>query len=459
VSGLLSNLISNPRGIAATLGAPASLAGLPVRVAELVKAQDLASERLIIRVQLALALALSMLYVLAPRPADAPMHLLAAVPLALMCYLAFVGIRFALSLRGPLPGWFIIPSIVADMGLLIGLIWAFHLEYGQPAGFSFKVPTFAYLFVFIALRALRFDHRYVLAAGLAAALGWLALLVAAVMSDPNAVTHNFVEYVAGTGILVGAEIDKIIAILIVTAVLTLGAMRAQRTLIAAVREEAAVKEIRRFLSKGVADQISRAETLIEAGHAVERDAAIMMLDIRGFTPFAMRVPPADVVKMLTSFHARIVPIVRGNGGVIDKFLGDGVMATFGAVEPSPEAAANALRALDLILEEAAAWQASLKDLGLEEALHVNAAVAAGPVVFATLGDGDRLEYTVIGEAVNLAAKLEKHNKAEKSRAVFPAATFLLAMRQGYQPAAAPVPRRDATVLGVSQPIDLYAWLT
>ena len=105
MSGLLSNLISNPRGIAATLGAPASLASLPVRVSELVKAQDLASERLIIRVQLVLALALSVLYVLAPRPTDAPMHLLAAVPVALMCYLAFVGIRFALSLRGPLPGW------------------------------------------------------------------------------------------------------------------------------------------------------------------------------------------------------------------------------------------------------------------------------------------------------------------------------------------------------------------
>ncbi|HKZ96116.1 MAG TPA: adenylate/guanylate cyclase domain-containing protein, partial [Hyphomicrobiaceae bacterium] len=254
----------------------------------------------------------------------------------------------------------------------------------------------------------------------------------------------------------GAEIDKVIAILIVTAVLTLGAMRAQRTLIAAVREEAAVKEIRRFLSKGVADQISRSESLIEAGQAAEREAAIMMLDIRGFTPFAMRVAPAEVVKMLTSFHARIVPIVRGNGGVIDKFLGDGVMATFGAVEASQTAAADALRALEAVLVEAAAWQGSLASLGVKEALTVNAAVAAGPVVFATLGDGDRLEYTVIGEAVNLAAKLEKHNKVEKSRALVSAATLALAMSQGYRPAVAFDARRGAAVAGVSVPIDLYA---
>ncbi|HKZ97920.1 MAG TPA: adenylate/guanylate cyclase domain-containing protein, partial [Hyphomicrobiaceae bacterium] len=232
------------------LGTPAALASLPARIAELVRAQDLTSERLIIRVQFALAATLAVLYVLAPRPADAPMRLFAPVPVALLAYVFFTSVRFALSRRGPLPGWFIIPSIATDMGLLIGLIWAFHLEYGQPPAFSFKVPTFAYLFVFIALRALRFDHRFVLAAGLSAAFGWIALLVLGVIvSGPDAITHSFVSYVAGDKILVGAEIDKVIAILIVTAVLTLGAMRAQRTLIAAVREEAAVKEIRRFLSK------------------------------------------------------------------------------------------------------------------------------------------------------------------------------------------------------------------
>jgi adenylate cyclase len=184
----------------------------------------------------------------------------------------------------------------------------------------------------------------------------------------------------------------------------------------------------------------------------------MMLDIRGFTPFAMRVPPAEVVRMLTSFHSRIVPIVRGNGGVIDKFLGDGVMATFGAVEPSSTAAANALTALDLILEEAAAWQTSLEGLGCHAALRVNAAVAAGPVVFATLGDGDRLEYTVIGDAVNLAAKLEKHNKVEKSQALVSAGAYLLAVRQGYQPRREPLRVRAARVAGVAEPIDLYARL-
>jgi adenylate cyclase len=223
-------------------------------------------------------------------------------------------------------------------------------------------------------------------------------------------------------------------------------------LITAVREEAAGRELRRFLSEGVAEAIADSETLIEAGHAVERDAAILMLDIRGFTRFSMTVPPKVVVQLLTSLHMRIIPIVRAHGGVVDKFLGDGVMATFGAVMPSRTAAADALRALDAIMEEAASWRQALPAVGVAVPLEVNGAVSAGPVVFATLGGGDRLEYTVIGEAVNLAAKLEKHNKAASTRALTSAATYELAVAQGY---ATQCERRPgSSVAGASDAIDL-----
>ena len=101
--------------------------------------------------------------------------------------------------------------------------------------------------------------------------------------------------------------------------------------------------------------------------------------------------------MLTSFHARVVPLIRMNNGVVDKFLGDGVMATFGAVSVSASPEADALRALEAILQEAATWKQDLGERGIET-LDVNGAVAGGMVVFATLGSENRLEYTVIGEA-------------------------------------------------------------
>jgi adenylate cyclase len=414
-------------------GDPA-IAALPERVQKIIADEDRASERLIGYVQLAISALLWTLYLIAPRPADAAHAMFSPVPFALSAFTLFSMFRLWLILRQKVPDWFVGLSISADVGLVLGLIWSFHLQYGHSAGFALKAPTFVYLFVLIVLRALRFDPRYVLAAGLAAALGWAGLTALAVASSgTDHITRSFTEYLLSDRILIGAEFEKIFAIGLVTTLLAIGAKRAQRTLIASLREQAALSEVRRFLSKGVADQIAASDRLIEAGQAVERDAAILMLDIRGFTALSMRMPPAGVVRILTSLHARIIPVVRAHGGVIDKFLGDGVMATFGAADVSGTPAADALRALEQILVGAELWQADLPALGVSEPLHVNAAVASGRVVFATLGDGDRLEYTVIGDAVNLAAKLEKHNKVEHSIALVPAATVTVAKAQGYRP--------------------------
>ena len=428
---------------------------LPKRVAAIISAQEIGSERLIGWVQLAIAILFAGLYVIAPRPADAPMAALAPVPIAIGVYAGFTFVRLRYAYSRALPGWLLGLSILADTGLLLGLIWSFHLQYAQTPAFSLKVPTFIYMIVFIALRALRFDYRYVLTAGLAASVGWTWLVIAAVRRSPEGtVTRNFADYIAGDRILIGAEFDKIIAILMATAILALAVQRARAVLIIAVREEAAGREIRRFLSGGVADAIATSETLIEAGHAVERDAAVVMLDIRGFTAFSTTVEPAVVVAMLTRFHARIVPLILANGGVVDKFLGDGVMATFGAVRPSKTAAADALRALEAVMIEAAHLRASLADQGAGARLEINGAAAAGRVVFAAIGFDNRLEYTVIGDAANLAAKLEKHNKAEKTRALVAVATFDLAVTQGYRPLTVPERRANVTIAGTSGSMDI-----
>lgn len=428
---------------------------IPERVRALIVRQEIESERLISWVQLAVVLIFGTLFAIAPRPADAGMPMYEPVPIALGLYALFTLGRLWLAYRGHVPGPVLILSILADIALLLGLIWSFHIQYGQAAAFSLKIPTFIYIFVFVVLRALRFDPRYVLTAGLFAAAGWGVLLVATVRaSAPEAVTRNFVTYLTSNSILFGAEFDKIVTILLVSGILTVAVWRARRILFTAVREETAGREVRRFLSKGVAEAIASADELIEPGAAAERHAAIVMLDIRGFTRFSTTVPPKQVVELLTSFHARVVPIVQGHGGVIDKFLGDGVMATFGAVRASETAVADALRALDLIMVEAAHWTEALTAAGITEPLNVNAAIAAGSVVFATLGSAERLEYTVIGEAVNLAAKLEKHNKAAATRALTDRATWESALAQGYQPTAPPRMLPQSLVAGVVERLDL-----
>lgn len=431
---------------------------LPPRVTALVRQRDRSSEKLVCAVQFILAATLATLYGLARRPVDVGMAAFAAVPVALATYMSLVAIRAWIVSRRQLPPAGVALSIVADVTLLIGLIWSIHWTYSQPPAFSLKAPTFVYIFVFIAVRALRFDYRYVLAAGLAAALGWLVMLLAAIANSPSGViTRGFSDYILSNHILIGAEFDKIFAILCVTAILALAAWRAEQTLADAVRVEVANKEIGRFLSFGVAEQIANAETEVTAGQAHDRDAAIMFLDIRGFTSLAMRIPAGDLVALLTDFHRRVVPVVRRHGGVIDKFLGDGVMITFGAAARSRRPAAQALCALEELLNVFKTWQADMLAAGFESPLDVNAAVAAGRVVFAALGDGNRLEYTVIGEAVNLSAKLEKHNKSEGTLALAPLATFELAQAQGFVPRCEPVILPSVSVMGVKQKLDLVCW--
>ncbi len=429
---------------------------LPARVRRIVSEQDQKSERLLGLVQLSLGLLFALIYTLAPRPLDAD-DMFAPVPIALAAFISFSIVRLWFITQTAVRGWFVFLSIVVDTSLLLALIWSFHIQYGQPAAFSLKVPTVLYLFVFIALRSLRFDPRYVLAAGGAAAAGWAVIFFLALgTSEPGTVTRNYVDYISSNRILIGAEVDKIFVILLVTGLLAYGGRRAQMTLVKAVKEEAAGKEVKRFLSEGVAEAISQADALVEAGRAAERKAAILVLDIRGFTRFSTNASPQGIVDMLTGFHARIVPVIRCNNGVVDKFLGDGVMATFGAVSPSRCPELDSLRALDAILLEAAQWKRDLATRGIET-LDVNGAVTSGMVVFATLGSESRLEYTVIGKAVNLAAKLEKHNKVAGSTALVPAETLARAVSQGYRPPAQLTLRKSDSVGGVSGTIDLYAF--
>lgn len=442
---------------------PAEHRSLPERVSCLIREKEAESERLIGWMQLAIAGLWAGLFVLSPRPADAPaIMLLEPVPIALGAYILFTAGRLALAYTTRLPPALIAVSIFADVGILLWLVWSFHGQYGQPAAFSLKVPTFSYIFVFIGLRALRFDYRLVLASGGAAAAGWVGLSALVVeRSAPDAITRSFVDYMNGNRILLGAEFDKVLTILMVTCILALAVRRARAMLVTAVRQQVAAQDMRRFLADGVADAITGADRAIEAGEARERMAAILMLDIRGFTKFSKTVSPRDVVAMLTSLHRRLIPIIEGHGGVVDKFLGDGAMITFGAVEPSPSSAADALRALDDILAESEAWQKDLeRSDGQGSMLQMNAAVTMGPVVFATLGSAERLEYTVIGEAVNLAAKLEKHNKVFGSRAVIPAETLTEARKQGYEPPAPEVMTRRtqmaASVSGVGDALDLVS---
>lgn len=430
--------------------------GMPERVREAIRRQQIESQRLISVLQLGVVLFFMFLAAIQPEQPAAlrTPGAIDPIPVVLGGYALFTLVRLYLSWRERLVPWVIYLSIVLDMAILLALIWSFHLKYGQPPSFYLKVPTMIYVFIFIGLRVLSFRARYVAAAGLTAAAGWAALAAYAVFASGGRemVTRDYVEYMTSNSILIGAEADKIIAILVVTAILAVAMNRARRLVVRSAAEGAAARDLARFFSPEVARQITASEQIVEAGSGEAREAAIVFCDIRGFTRFSHTVSPAEVIAMLTEYQQALVPAILGHGGTIDKFMGDGIMATFGAVRPSGTAAADALRAVDAVMEAAAAWNRYRAAEG-RPAHRVNAAAAFGPIVFGAVGDVDRLEYTVIGDPVNQAAKLEKANRAEAVDALTDRGTYEAALRQGYE--SGPVEHRAGSRLeGFDDPVDL-----
>ncbi|MBI3507552.1 MAG: response regulator [Proteobacteria bacterium] len=136
-----------------------------------------------------------------------------------------------------------------------------------------------------------------------------------------------------------------------------------------------------------------------------RTLSVFFADIRGFTPFAHRHPPEKVVEALNDIFERVVAAIQAEGGMLNKFVGDGMLALFGAPLPKEDHALLAARAALEAVCGVEALAGVRRAQGLES-LHIGVGIATGEVVAGCVGTGERMEYTVIGHAVNLAARLE-----------------------------------------------------
>jgi adenylate cyclase len=428
-------------------------ARLPERVQATIKQEQDQTEILVSVLQLLAIAGFAALYVLTPKAFDPQAVPFEPVPVTLTVYAGFILLRLWLAWRRRLAAWFLALSVVVDITVLMVTIWSFHLQYQEPAPIYLKAPTMLYAFILIALRALRFEPWLVLLAGTTAAAGWLVLVGYAVMAEGGAqITHDFATYAMSYHVLLGAEVDKVVSLIMVTLILTVGLVRARKLLFQAVSDQVAATELSRFFAPEVAGRIRDSDIALEPGQAELRRAAILMVDLRGFTPLTHEIAPGEVMALLSEYQSRVVAAVTKHGGSIDKFMGDGILASFGATRPSPRFAADALRALDALLASTAAWVEERRARGLP----APEAGAAGPVMFGTIGDESRLEYTVIGEPVNLAAKLEKHTKVEGVRALCAAETYRLARSQGYEPPTPHRPLARRHVAGLEEPVDLMA---
>jgi adenylate cyclase len=177
-----------------------------------------------------------------------------------------------------------------------------------------------------------------------------------------------------------------------------------------LREKEMIKRaFTRYVAREVVEEILKdPERLALTGE--RRQVTVLFCDLRGFTPLSERLNPEQVVSLLNEFYTLAIETVFQHDGTLDKFMGDAVMAVFGAPIPHHDHALRAVKTALTLRDRFEAFNAHRAQRGLET-IGAGIGVSVGEVVAGTVGTEDRMEYTVIGDSVNLAARLESNAKA------------------------------------------------
>lgn len=162
------------------------------------------------------------------------------------------------------------------------------------------------------------------------------------------------------------------------------------------------RSFERYLAPHVVSGLMRDPEAVELG-GTRQTATMLFADIRGFTELSARLMPEEVVELLNRYLAPVVNVVFANLGLLDKFYGDGIMAVFGAPRPAEDDAQRAALTARQIVEQVRLLNAQP---GVTRPLAVSIGLATGDIVAGHIGSERRLEYTVIGDAVNMASRLQ-----------------------------------------------------
>ncbi|QAU44605.1 adenylate/guanylate cyclase domain-containing protein [Bradyrhizobium guangzhouense] len=283
-----------------------------------------------------------------------------------------------------------------------------------PVAMQYHFGNFIYFFVLLAGATLAYSWRTVIAVGTWTAALW-AIGVAWVWWQPDrdpALTariaeavgsdHRLLALISPTAIGFGLRIQEIVVFLIVAVTLALAVRRSNDLLIRHAAVERERGNLARYFSPNVVTELSKHDEPLKQVRT--QDIAVLFVDIVGFTAFADVRSPDEVVRTLREFHGLMEQEVFRHDGTLDKYLGDGLMATFGTPFAGARDASNALRCAQAMIAAADGWNARRRASG-ESPMRVSFGLHYGPVVLGDIGH-TCLEFAVIGATVNAASRLE-----------------------------------------------------
>ena len=283
-----------------------------------------------------------------------------------------------------------------------------------PIGMRFRFDTFIYFFILLSTATLAYSWRTVVAMGFWTSALWVVGVGWAYLQpETHAALSERVRAAIGSDIRmfdvidpatidIRARFQEITVFLIVAMTLALVVRRSNALLVSHAGIERERTNLARYFSPNVVEQLSKNDEPLKQVRT--QNVAVLFVDIVGFTAYADGRSPTEVIGTLRLFHERMEREVFGHEGTLDKYLGDGLMATFGTPFASNSDAGNALRCAQAMI-------GSIDELNFERKnrdeppIQISLGLHYGLVVLGDIGL-NRLEFAVIGTTVNTASRLE-----------------------------------------------------
>lgn len=324
-----------------------------------------------------------------------------SLPVVILSGYGAIGLlSLALAQAGVFRPWLPWAYATLDVSILVTLLTLLTDLHGIPLRDAFRVPGAAMIFLFLAQAALRYQPALVLYTAALYVASW-AVLVIGFGGHGAAPT----PIPSGADLPLHVEYLRLVITVLVALILGLVAYRTRKLLQSSIVEARSKSNLAKYLPANlVREMADNGIHLIEESR--RQVVAVLFIDIRNFTGMSENMGPGAVTKLLTEFRRRMTRVVLSHGGTLDKFIGDAIMVEFGIPEPSKSDAHDALLCGVDMLRGLRSWnmeRASLKLPPVEAGIGLH----YGEVVAGALGDEARLEYTVIGDTVNTAERIER----------------------------------------------------
>ncbi|PKA13348.1 adenylate cyclase [Leptospira meyeri] len=299
-------------------------------------------------------------------------------------------------------------SLLIDNLLVTVTIFNWYILKGEGNP-NFLVKTPLVVFYLLPLSLSLFQYRFSLVnfSFVCFLLSYYGFLIYALVDTKSVSGNDWNQYVLGDQIILSdASVTKPTVYLVLVFAISYAIFRSLRMLLKFAAAESQKTTLSRYFSPDLVSEIVSEPEVIAKGK--RQKVTVLFSDIRGFTQFSEPMDPETLSIFLTEFRRRMVRAIFQYGGSLDKFIGDAVMATFGTPSPSDtqgEDSKNAVLAAKSMLSELAQWNEDRKKLG-ESEIKIGVGIHTGEVFCGSIGSEERMEYTVIGDTVNTASRIE-----------------------------------------------------